>query len=493
MNMSKVSGNQNEATIVMNPLNPNNLVGFSNDEALSGGVRIYVSNDGGTTWSTRQFGFHSDGEIDACCDTQAAFDTFGNLFVTNLESSGPTKVLLSTNGGQTFKSIATLSGSNDQPSIATGAGEVWISYTNSSGTITTGGAQVLGLGKFGKQVQEVAPSGTGDFGGVSIGPSGQVMVTYMSPTGGTGPATIWGNVDLDGTGTGTMGPKFKITGTNVGGFDPIPAQPNRTVDAEPNLAYDRSGGPHNGRVYLVYSDAPTLGSKNLSNFVRHSDDNGTTWSAPVKVDDDTTVNSHFLPQIAVDQSTGNVAVAWYDCRNAGSANVNAQIFASVSTDGGNTFLPNVQVSAGTSNAPDAHAGIDYGDFFTMEFRNNVFYPIWADNSNSTGDNPNGALHALDIYTAKVTFSPTSAPDVGVAEAVRFQLEGSASASLAHGATQAGLSLGSEQAGGQRGITDAVFAGHHFAGTASVHRVVTPARAASGWDVAQLGQLILDQE
>jgi hypothetical protein len=27
--------------------------------------------------------------------------------------------------------------------------------------------------------------------------------------------------------------------------------------------------------------------------------------------------------------------------------------------------------------------------------------VWADNSNSTGDNPNGTLHQLDIYTARV--------------------------------------------------------------------------------------------
>ena len=27
------------------------------------------------------------------------------------------------------------------------------------------------------------------------------------------------------------------------------------VDAEANLAWDRSGGPHNGRAYLLYTDA----------------------------------------------------------------------------------------------------------------------------------------------------------------------------------------------------------------------------------------------
>jgi hypothetical protein len=29
-------------------------------------------------------------------------------------------------------------------------------------------------------------------------------------------------------------------------------------------------------------------------------------------------------------------------------------------------------------------------------------PAWADNSNSTGDNPAGALGSFDIYTARVS-------------------------------------------------------------------------------------------
>jgi len=32
----------------------------------------------------------------------------------------------------------------------------------------------------------------------------------------------------------------------------------------------------------------------------------------------------------------------------------------------------------------------------------VAHPAWSDNSNSTGNNPDGQLHALDIYSASVT-------------------------------------------------------------------------------------------
>src|SRR5207237_2344499 len=94
----------------------------------------------------------------------------------------------------------------------------------------------------------------------------------------------------------------------------IPPQADRSIDSEPGLVWDRTGGAHNGRVYLVY----TLERKNESNntdiFVRHSDDGGVTWSAGVRVNDDTTRNSQFMSKIALDPTSGNLAVTWHDSR-----------------------------------------------------------------------------------------------------------------------------------------------------------------------------------
>jgi hypothetical protein len=61
----------------------------------------------------------------------------------------------------------------------------------------------------------------------------------------------------------------------------------------------------------------------------------------------------------------------------------------------------VQVSQGVSNAVAARNGIDFGDYTGLAFHAGIAMPAWADNSNSTGDNPDGALHAFDIYTARV--------------------------------------------------------------------------------------------
>src|SRR5207249_562892 len=114
--------------------------------------------------------------------------------------------------------------------------------------------------------------------------------------------------------------------------------------------------------------------------------------------------SQFLPRIALDQTSGNIAVSWYDSRNSPGNNT-AEFWATVSTDGGLTFAPNVKVSGGISDADvNATGGFDFGDYTALAFNAGVFYPCWADNSNNTGDNPAGVNNALDMYFAKITLS-----------------------------------------------------------------------------------------
>jgi len=127
----------------------------------------------------------------------------------------------------------------------------------------------------------------------------------------------------------------------------------------------------------------------------------------VRVNDDTGTNSQFLPHISLDQSSGNVAVTWYDCRNSPS-NKTAQYFGAISTDGGASFGGNFQISAGTSSEASSIAALkdaDYGDYTGNAFASGVLIPAWGDNSNSTGDNPNGATD-FDVYTAPVYVLPT---------------------------------------------------------------------------------------
>lgn len=431
--ISRRAGNESETAVAINPTNLNNVVIVSNI-AEGAGLFEAMTMDGGTTWTARVIA-NGDSLGFACCDASLAFDQFGNLFLSYINSALTTIELgLSTNGGQTWtrlfapdgvrgaiarnaterQNTRTLAGV-DQPTVVTGPGggvaasSVWVTYHTPSG-IEARGAPVTGLGLVGSLTAPFLAPGSagGNFGDIAVGPTGQVMVTYQSPSGGPGPSNIFVNFKADGLGGGSFGSAILATPTNVGGFAPIPAQSSRTIDAEAGLAWDRTMGPRRGRVYLAYADRVSVTSADTDIFVRFSDNNGATWSVPVRVNNDATTNSQFLQRIAIDQTTGNIVLSWHDARNDmgdfgpgdtnGIPNDDAQFWGTVSTDGGVTFAPNVQLSADTSNAGRSGNSIEFGDYTGLDFRGGIFYPAWADNSNSTGDNPDGTLSRFDIYT-----------------------------------------------------------------------------------------------
>jgi hypothetical protein len=427
VDISQRHTNESEEAIAVNPTNPRNIVMVSNVDFPAAGMLEGVSFDGGQTWTTKLIG-NNDNLGDACCDPSLSFDGYGNLFLTylfNVEDTLP--IALSTDGGVSFHLIANIPGIGkrngngalekglfrfvDQPTITAAEGEVW-AVVNVGGPMGAFGAKVTGLGQVGDfATSEVVP-GTNNctYGDVAIGPGGKVMQVCTLTESGQGGGKLFVSVDPDGLGPAGFGGRVFVAHTHVGGFDFIAPQPDRSVDAEPGLAWDRTGGPHSGRVYLGYTLEQKNESDNTDIFVRHSDDAGATWSGPVRVNDDATRNSQFLPKISLDPTTGHIAVVWYDARNDlglggsgdtdGVANDDAQFWGAFSVDG-QTFGSNVQISAGTSNSRDAHNGIDYGDYTGLAFFGGIAHPAWADNSNSTGDNPDGTLHQLDVYTAAV--------------------------------------------------------------------------------------------
>jgi hypothetical protein len=425
--------NESEEAIAVNPTNPNNMVIVTNvghrEAGLTAGMFEGVSFDGGLTWTRRLIG-NNDNLGDACCDPSLSFDEYGNLFMTYLyQTENQVPIALSTDSGLTFHIIANIAappkssgkkdpGDNrglfrfvDQPTITAAHGEVWVVF-NAGGPLFATGAPVIGLGQVGEFQQGQPIPGTNNctYGDIAIGPAGQVMQTCSLTESGQGGGKVFVNLDPDGLGPAGFGDRVFVAETHVGGFDFIPPQRDRSVDAETGLAWDRTGGPHNGRVYLVYTKEQQNESDDTDIYVRYSDDNGATWSAGVRVNDDQTTNSQFLPKIALDQTTGNLAVVWYDARNDlgsgagdtdGIPNDDAQFWGAFSTNGGLSFTPDLQISAGTSNSHDSGNGIDYGDYSGLAFYGGVAHPAWSDNSNSTGTNPDGALHQLDIYTASV--------------------------------------------------------------------------------------------
>lgn len=432
VNATVLNGNEDESAVAVNPNDNRQVAVLTNGIAGDAGLPFSVSSDGGATWTRRAVATGpaplGDGFPTACCDPTLSWDTHGNLFLSYLQRTPRTiELLVSTDAGATFTDLGPVdtgvAGSLDQPTVVAGADSVWVTWRDDNGGLTARGRSVTGAGTFGAwgAEQDVPGSAGGNFGDIAIGPAGQVLVTYQTPSGGEGPASINVHLDADGLGAGGWGAAVTATTTNVGGFDFLPAQNQRSVDAEAGLAYDRSGGPRNGTAYLVYTDEAPDESHDFDIWVRSSTDDGATWSAPVQVNDDGTTRSNMLPRIALDQSNGDLGVTFYTARNDdgtgpnandlnGVANDDVQLYGAFSFDGGGTWSTNLQISDGTTDG-DVGGGQQLGDYTGSDFADGVLYPSWADSSNSTGDNPNGTS-ALDVYVAQV-FADNSPPDVSV--------------------------------------------------------------------------------
>lgn len=403
VNINRQTGYQAEEAITINRANPNQVFAWSNNLTSATNSAAFSTN-GGLTWTSRLTG--ADGWPALGGDPTCTSDNWGNIYAASFNSSF-SNILIgrSVDGGQTFTNVGTVSGSGiDQPTITAstiGQNAVWITYRTTSGLVTQA-ATSTGLGTTGAfgAVKSVPGSLGGNFGDIAIGPDGRAALTYQNPSGGVGPSTIFVH-SISGI-AGSWGAAGAGVPTNVGGFRPIPAQPSRTIDSEVSLGYDNSNGPRRGTLYMAYTDAPSTSSNDTNIFVRTSTNDGLTWSAPVRVNNDAGINSQFFCKLVVDSVTGNIGIVWYDARNDPN-NQRVELWGTVSTDGGATFLPNLKISTGSTRGIGLGSGNELGDYLGLDFYNNIMLPCWADNSNSTGDNPDGTAN-LDYYTAQVLFS-----------------------------------------------------------------------------------------
>jgi hypothetical protein len=142
----------------------------------------------------------------------------------------------------------------------------------------------------------------------------------------------------------------------------------------PNMAVDSRG-----RIYVVWAAGSWAASKsasapakpksdehaghakhsgrgapprpgNLNIFLVRSDDDGKTFSKPVRVNDDPDGAEHRFPTVATD-SSGAVHVAWLDKRKSTAERPNfCRVFVARSTDAGESFQRNSDATAGQDNS-----------------------------------------------------------------------------------------------------------------------------------------------
>jgi hypothetical protein len=450
--VSRRPSNEAEAAVAVNPGDPLDVIVASNTE-FGYGVFVGVSHDGGQSWSRDVLG-DRDRFGRACCDPSITWDDRGNVFLSWLGFAGgfnpdAIEVVTSTDGGDRWSELAELEppppggaaagetsapaprravsfagsleaqdeeehhgGFVDQPTILSGYGELWLIW-NHDGWLQATGARVHGAGDVGAfhRTQDVPHTHGCTFGDIAIGPRGEVLQVCQRDVIGSSPPTsrLRLNIDRDGLRKAKgFSSGYAFATTNVSLFDPIRPQRSRTVDAEVGIAWDTTGGPHHGRVYLIFSDERPDGTGDLDTFLMRSDDRGAHWTRPFAID--TAPRAQFLPRISLDRSTGALAVGFHDATLDTGSGIydtdrvkgdDAMYAITFSADGGATWASPAFVSERPSNADDAANQVDFGDYTGLAFVAGIAHPAWADNSNSTGDNPDGRLHSFDIYTTAV--------------------------------------------------------------------------------------------
>jgi hypothetical protein len=368
-------------------------------------------------------------------DPMGIFDRFGNYYcVYGGEDPVTTNRFVfihqSADGGQTFASFAafplpvnpnldrwtvdsgprsgTLPGSTDE-SILCGL----VDFTTGNILVSLVTTPGLGGGVFpsGTATVNDVPTPPGRFyqhGTPSVSAAGEIYVSFVEGDGGpvfptANPTFIW--IDPLTLPGGVPALDVLVDTTVNAAFRIIPITPMfaRGKGCIPVHKVVRAG-PHAGRIVIVWEDMNLSGpvaapSFDLSVMSQVSDDDAQTWSVKQPVHG-LALSHQFFPWIATDPATGHVYVGYYDTRNDAANNRATQWFVTASEDGVSWEAP-VLVAQAPSDAGAAGGGNDMLEYNGITVLNDCVYTCWADNSNFTGDNPDGTLtpDGFDVLTS----------------------------------------------------------------------------------------------
>ena len=363
----------NEPSICINPMNPDQIIIGANAD------NYYTSSDGGVTWQhgvlASSYGVNCDPVIIAdmsgsfyyfhlvpdlsrvVCQkkegflsswTDGSFTAIYNNY--DIDKEWATFDPVTNNIYTSWTRFNTWGSNNPQDST-----DIFISKSTDGGL--TWGDQKL--------ISNIGGNATGGFGSVhgsypATGPNGEVYVTWWSPAGimfdqSTDEGETWLNTDIN------------ITGFPVQWITGIPGI--QTGVSFPVIACDRSNGPHNGTIYVNWTDKRS-GWNDANIWLVKSTDGGVTWSEPIRVNDDPPGRHQFFNFMTIDQVTGKIYITFYDRRNYTDSNTD--VYLAISDDGGEIFS-NYKISD-TPFVP--YSTVFFGHYIGVSAHNDKVFVTW---------------------------------------------------------------------------------------------------------------------
>jgi hypothetical protein len=155
------------------------------------------------------------------------------------------------------------------------------------------------------------------------GPNGDVYVAWAGPKG------LYFDKSTDG---GWTFGKDTIISAMPGGWD-LPVDGLERHNGMPVTAVDLSNGANRGTIYVNWIDQRN-GDADV--FVSASKDGGTSWTPPVRVNDDPPGHTQMFTWMAVDPVDGSINLVFHDRRHQPGTMTSVTLARSI--DGGKTFV-----------------------------------------------------------------------------------------------------------------------------------------------------------
>lgn len=414
------NGPRSESDIRVNYWDPRKIISASNNISGSGRQGQYWSTDGGSTWGQTELplapgdGYHSDPTVDWTSDGTAWSTTIGIYSTLRMQA------YRSTDNGATWIWDSTFSGSHtaadkqmmwvDHSATSPYADTIYVCWHNHAPQFVNR-RTASGWGTP-LQISGAETSGTAIGCDVKTNADGDVFVFWPA----TGNRRILVSKSTNG---GASFAKPVTVATTYDSYDiGVPAFNDRRA-----LIYVSGGAWRTDTRNMVYaswtdlsggtgcaSAADEPASNALSPcktriWFARSSDGGATWGTPRAINPSASLNDQFNPWLAVDETSGRIAVIYYDTIGD-PARRKTNVYYQASADDGASWSPPFRVTTVPTDESggEADSGNQYGDYNGLSGYAGSFWPSWTDRRNDGSE---------EIWTANVLddSTPPAAPDL----------------------------------------------------------------------------------